>query len=149
MLTPDEWTIEATKRRDAQRPKQTKRRTGKTPEAKVKKEVETYLAKIGALSLRTGAGLMTIGDRKFSMGRSGCSDLTVLLPGGFWLSVETKSATGTASGLQERFLARVASLGGLAIVARGKADVRAALVQRFGEGKVLEWEQDDGRTRQR
>jgi hypothetical protein len=121
-----------------QRPTTPKR--GKTPEAKVKAEVEKYLKQIGALSLRTGAGLMTVGDRKFSMGRSGCSDLTVLLPGGYWLSVETKSAKGTASDLQRRYGETVAALGGLFVVARGRDDVRAALVGRFGEDTVRGWE---------
>src|SRR5678815_5698582 len=103
-MTREQWGIEAQARRDAQRPKATTKRKGKTPEGKVKAEVETYLDSIGALSLSTGAGLMTIGDRKFSVGRSGCIDLTVLLPGGVWLSVETKAASVVASDLQRRFL---------------------------------------------
>lgn len=31
-MTPDEWAIEAAKRRDAQRPKTATKRSGKTPE---------------------------------------------------------------------------------------------------------------------
>lgn len=138
--TADQLAEEARKTHAAMYPKKTKKRTGKTPEAKVKAEVERYLAKIGALSLRTGAGLMVVGDRKFSMGRSGCSDLTVLLPGGLWMSIETKSASGTPSDLQRRYGEKVAALGGVFVVARSPADVRAALVARFGEEMVISWE---------
>lgn len=94
-MTPDDWAIEAAKRRDAQRPKTTTKRKGKTPEAKVKAEVERYLAKIGALSLRTGAGLMVVGDRKFSMGRAGCSDLTCCIAGAF-VAIECKAPAASS-----------------------------------------------------
>lgn len=139
-LTAEQLAEEARKTHAAMYPKKPTKRKGKTPEAKVKADVEKYLATIGALSLRTGAGLMVVGDRKFSMGRSGCSDLTVLLPGGLWLSVETKSASGTPSDLQRRYGEKVAALGGLFVVARSRDDVRAALVARFGEELVRGWE---------
>lgn len=139
-MTPDELADEARRNHAAMYPKRPAKRSGKTPEAKVKAEVERYLKQIGALSLRTGAGLVVVGDRKFSTGRAGGSDLTALLPGGFWLSVETKSATGRLSDLQRRYGETVTALGGLFVVARGKADVRAALVARFGEAVVRAWE---------
>lgn len=139
-MTPDELAAEARRNHAAMYPKRATKRTGKTPEAKVKAEVERYLTKIGALSLRTGAGLITVGDRTFSTGRSGCSDLTVLLPGGFWLSVETKSQRGAPSDLQRRYGEKVAALSGLFVVARNKDDVRQVLVARFGEDMVRRWE---------
>lgn len=131
---------EARRNHAAMYPKKAKKRAGATPEGKVKAEVERYLKTIGALSLRTGAGLVVVGDRKFSTGRAGGSDLTVLLQGGFWLSVETKSASGTLSDLQRRYGEKVTALGGLFVVARSSADVRAALVARFGETTVKGWE---------
>lgn len=139
-MTPDEWTTEAQKRRDAQRPKTPKRRTGKTPEAKVAAECRAYLKRIGALVLRTGAGLVEVEGRKIAIGRAGSSDDTALLPGGYWLSLEYKSERGVLSDLQRRYGETVTALGGLFVVARGKADVRAALVQRFGEAMVISWE---------
>jgi hypothetical protein len=137
-LTPEQ--IEARARHAAMYPKAKPKRTGKTPEAKVKAEVERGLAKIGALVLRTGAGLMVVGDRKFSIGRTGGSDLTALLPGGWWLSVETKAGHGKLTDLQRRYQASVEARGGVFVEARGWADVRAALVARFGETTVNEWE---------
>lgn len=135
-----DWEHEMRARREAQRPKQPTKRKGATPEAKVKAEVERYLKQIGALSLRTGAGLVVVGDRKFSTGRSGGSDLTVLLPGGFFAAIETKAPSGRLTDLQRRYGEKVTALGGLFVEARGKGDVRAALVGRFGEAVVKAWE---------
>lgn len=117
-----------------------RRRTGATPEAKVAAACRAYLKRIGALALRTGAGVVQVNDRTFSIGEVGRSDDTVLLPGGWWASVEYKTDQGRQSPAQQRFQARVEALGGLYILARSVADVRAALVQRFGETLVAQWE---------
>ena len=48
--------------------------------------------------------------------------------------------SGVQTEAQRRFQARVEALGGLYILARSVADVRAALVGRFGEEVVRGWE---------
>lgn len=149
-MTPDEWAIEAAKRRDAQRPKQPRKRAGKTPEAKVSAEIDRYLKQIGAITIRTNAGAWQDETGHWIMGaKAGTSDKVLCLRGGHFAGLEVKSSSGRQTEAQQRFQARVEALGGLYILARGKADVRAALVQRFGEGVVASWEASDGRTRQR
>jgi hypothetical protein len=123
----------------------TKKRTGKTPEAKVSAAIDRYLTRIGALSLRTSAGLAEIEGRKIQIGRAGVSDRTVLLPGGYWASVEIKATTKPTEA-QQKYLLQVKLLGGLAIVAYSVADVRTALVERFGLATVEQWEAS-GKTR--
>lgn len=116
-----------------------KLRKGKTPEAKVSAAIDRYLAKIGALSLRTSAGLAEIEGRKIQMGQRGTSDRTVCLPGGYWASIEIKATTKPTEA-QQKYLNRVRTLGGLAIVAYSVADLRAGLVERFGLTTVEQWE---------
>lgn len=140
-MTPDEWTTEAQKRRDAQRPKTATKRSGKTPEAKVSAQIDKYLERLDFYVLRTSAGMTEIEGRKFSFGRAGTHDRTCCAPGGYYVSIEIKSRSGKAKANQLRQAEFIARRGGLVIMEpRSVADVRAALVQRFGEGKVLEWE---------
>lgn len=117
-----------------------KKRQGKTPEAKVSAAIDRYLAKIGALALRTSAGLVEVEGRKIQIGQAGVSDRTVLLPGGFWASVEIKATTKPTKA-QQQYLNRVRTLGGLAVVAYSVEDLRAALIERFGLATVEQWEQ--------
>jgi hypothetical protein len=63
----------------------------------------------------------------------------VCLPGGYFAAVEAK-ATTKQSEAQQKYQARVEALGGLYILAHSAADVRAALVARFGEDVVRGWE---------
>jgi hypothetical protein len=150
-MTPDDHADEARKRHAAMYPKKPQKRRGATPEAKVKAQVEKYLAKIGALTLRTGAGVLTVGERVITIGRAGGADLTVCLPttltGGraAFCVVETKAATGALTAAQRRYLDKVRALGGLAIVARSAEDVRAALVAAFGEAAVARCEGREGK----
>ncbi len=120
------------------RPPTPKRRTP-TPEAKVTAEIKRYLAKIGAHVLRTGAGMAEIDGRKISIGQVGCSDLTCCIAGVF-CAIEIKAGKNKPSEAQQKYLARVAAAGGIACVVWGAADVRAALVARFGEMTVKGWE---------
>ena len=140
-LSAEEWAVEAQKRRDAQRPKETTKRKGKTPEAKVKAEIDAYLKKIGAINIRTNAGSWQDEAGHWIMGaKAGTADNIACIAGAF-VAIEAKSAKGTPSDAQQRFQARVEALGGLYILARSRDDVRAALVARFGEEMVRGWEQ--------
>lgn len=119
----------------------TKKKT-KTPEAKVSTAVDAYLKKLGVINIRTNAGSWADDDGRMIMGaKAGTADKHVCLPSGVFCAVETKSATGRQSEAQARYQARVESLGGLYILARSAADVRAALVARFGDAVVKGWEQ--------
>lgn len=111
-----------------------------TPEAKVSAKVDAYLKKIRAINIRTNAGAWQDEHGHYIQGaKAGTSDKTCCVAGVF-VAIETKSATGTQSEPQERYQARVEAQGGLYILARSAADVRAALVARFGEATVKGWE---------
>lgn len=117
-----------------------KKRSGTTPEALVSVAVDRYLKKIGAINIRTNAGAWQDEAGHYIQGaKAGTSDKTCCIAGAF-VAIETKSATGTLSEPQQRYQARVERLGGLYIVARSAGDVRAALVGRFGESVVRQWE---------
>lgn len=121
-----------------------KKRTGKTPEAKVSAAIDRYLTRIGALALRTSAGLAEIEGRKIQIGQKGTSDRTVCLPSvngapAAFCAIEIKATTGLTPA-QQQYLNRVRTLGGLAIVAYSVADLRSALVERFGLATVEGWE---------
>lgn len=98
----------------------------KTPEAKVSAAIDRYLKSIGALNLRTSAGLAQFGERKVLMGAAGTSDRTCCIKGRF-VAIEIKSAVGKTTERQEHYLDRVRAAGGVAIVARSVEDVKAAL----------------------
>lgn len=117
-----------------------KKRAGKTPEAIVSSKIDAYLKQIGAVTLRTSAGLIQIDERKFSMGAVGTSDRTCCLPGGMFCAIEIKAEHGNLTPSQGKYLDRVRAIGGLAFVARSAADVRSELVAVFGENQVRAWE---------
>lgn len=117
----------------------TKKRT-KTPEAKVSTAIDKYLTKIRAINIRTNAGFWQDDAGRTIMGaKAGTADKHVCVPGGYFVAIEAK-ATTKQSEAQARYQARVEALGGLYILARSAADVRAALVARFGEEVVAQWE---------
>lgn len=136
-----DWAAEMRARREAMRPKPPTKRKGKTPEAKVKNQVDAYLKKLGVINIRTNAGSwQDAGGRWIYGAKAGTSDRVVCLPNGIFCAIEDKSTTGTQREAQARFQARVEALGGLYILARSAGDVRAALVARFGEEQVAQWE---------
>lgn len=125
-----------------------KKRTGKTPEAKVSAAIDKYLKKIGLLSLRTHAGqLRDEQGHIIYLGKRGQSDRTCCAPGGVFIAIELKATTGLTEA-QSKYLDRVRQLGGLAIVAYSVADLRTALVERFGPATVEQWE-NSGKARRR
>jgi len=114
----------------------------KTPEAKVSTQVDHYLKKIKVINIRTNAGSWADDEGRVIMGaKAGTADKHLCLPNGIFCAIETKSATGKQSEAQAKYQARVERLGGLYVLARSSADVRAALVTRFGEAVVKGWEQ--------
>lgn len=119
------------------------KRKGKTPEAKVAEKIDEYLEKIGFYVLRTGAGVTKFDDRYVTIGRAGTHDRTCCAPGGYFVSIEIKSKRGKARANQLRQAAFIERRGGLVIMEpRSVADVRAALVARFGEDVVRGWERN-------
>lgn len=149
-LTPDEIRQHAQMHAALYKKTPAKRR-GQTPEARATAQVNKYLDSLGCLNIRTGAGSVEIDGRRISIGLAGTSDRTVCLPaaepGGIaaFCAVEIK-ATTELTDRQRRYLDKVRALGGVAIVARSVADVRSALVERFGESTVAAWEAS-GKTR--
>lgn len=151
MTTPEEIKAAAIASHKAMYHKpEPKRRQGKTPEAKVSAAIDRYLKKIGALSLRTSAGLAEIDGRKIQIGQPGVSDRTVCLPavdGGrsAFCALEIKATTKLTLA-QVKYLERVRSLGGITIVAYSVEDVRQALIKHFGEETVKAWERSSYAT---
>ena len=79
---------------------QPKKRSGKTPEAKVSEACDALLEKLGFYVIRTSAGLTDFDGRKMQIGRKGQHDRTCCAPDGRFVSIELKSATGTPSDAQ-------------------------------------------------
>lgn len=122
--------------------KPSRARKGPTPEAKIAQKIDAYLKKLTPRPVvtRANAGSWSDDSGRVIMGaKAGTSDKICLFPGGVWVGIETK-ATTDQSEPQQRFQARVEALGGLYVLARSVADVRAALVARFGETEVRRWE---------
>lgn len=118
------------------------KRKGKTPEAKVSAEVDRYLASLTPRPIvtRANAGSWQDETGHYIQGaKAGTADKVCCIAG-VYVAIETKSPTGKQTDAQVRFQARVEALGGLYILARGRGDVRAALVVRFGEVVVKGWE---------
>lgn len=140
-MTPDERAEEARRNHAAMYKKPPERRRGPTPEAKVKNAVDAYLKTLGVINIRTNAGSWQDGTGRWIYGaKAGTSDRVVCLPNGVFCAIEDKSERGRQTEAQQRFQARVESCGALYILARSRADVRAALVARFGESVVKGWE---------
>lgn len=117
------------------------KRTTRTPEAKVKAQVDAYLKKIGAINIRTNAGSWSDDNGNTIMGaKAGTSDHTCCLPGGAFCAIEDKAEKGRQSDPQKKYQARVEAMGGIYILARSASDVRAALIALYGETVVKGWE---------
>lgn len=118
------------------------KRRGPTPEAKVSAAIDKYLKSLTPRPIvtRANAGSWKDDSGHHILGaKAGTSDKVCLFEGGYWVGIESKATTAQRDA-QQRFQQRVEALGGLYILARSVADVRAALVQRFGEAVVKGWE---------
>jgi hypothetical protein len=99
-----------------------------TPENRVKAEVIKYLKLRQIKAWSNPSGTVQIRSGKFmSFGLKGSSDILGLLPGGRFLAIECKSERGRLSPEQRDFLADIAALGGLAIIAGSYKDIDQAL----------------------
>lgn len=99
-----------------------------TPEGRVIADVLAYLKVLGVFAWRNNTGASQVKRPNGSLGfvrygHVGSSDIIGLLPDGTFLAVECKAKHGCLSEHQARFLADVASRGGVAIVARCIEDV--------------------------
>lgn len=77
---------------------------------------------------RVNVGAVKVRDRLVRFGVPGCADICgVLGPGGRFVAIECKSATGRQRPEQQSFERVIRSLGGVYILARSLADVDRAL----------------------
>ena len=85
---------------------------------------------------RANTGVARIGDRVVRFGVPGQPDLMGILPGGIWLGVEVKSATGRQSPEQIAFQAMIEKFGGVYVLARSAADVWDAIGKHLNTGST-------------
>ena len=115
------------------------KRKGATPEAKVLKACIAYLESLDCYTLRTSSGFTNFGDRSVTMGRAGLPDILCCKAGRF-IAVECKADRGTVSEAQARQHGFIRARGGIVIIPHSVAELRAALVEVFGEQTVKDWE---------
>lgn len=115
-------------------------RTGRPPgpgEAAIQREVLRYLHARGILAWKAGSGAIRLQHkdkvRYAVFGTVGASDIIGLLPGGRFLAVEVKKATGRLSIGQRIFLEDVAKRGGVAMVVHSVAECHALITPLLGE----------------
>lgn len=125
-----------------------KKRSGKTPEAKVLKACIAYLESLDCYVLRTSAGVASIDGRTMAIGRAGLPDILVCKNGRF-IAIECKAEKGTVSDAQQRQHEFIRRRGGIVIIPHSVAELRAGLVAAFGEQTVVDWETLGKAKRQR
>ena len=77
---------------------------------------------------RQNTGAAKLNGRMVTFGTPGCADILGLIaPGGRFLAIECKTATGRQSEAQKSFERMINSFGGLYILARSLSDVDQAL----------------------
>jgi|SRR5215216_2470159 len=118
-----------------------KKRSGKTPEAKVIAACIKYLETLDFYVLRTGAGMATMNNRKVQIGRTGGHDLTCCAPNGRFVSIEVKSEHGEPTPAQLRQCSFIERRNGIVIIPHSQTELRAALVNHFGLSTIEQWEQ--------
>lgn len=117
-----------------------KKRSGQTPEAKVAKACVAWLELCDFYILRTGSGVVTIEGRRMAVGRAGGHDYTCCAPNGAFVSVETKSATGTPSAGQLRQREFILRRNGVVSIPHSLAELQADMRAAFGDAVVAQWE---------
>lgn len=115
-------------------------RSGATPEAKIAKQIDDYLKLLDFYVLRTSAGMAEIDGRTIALGRKGTHDRTCCAPNGRYVSIEIKSAKGSATPAQLRQREFIQRRQGVVIIPHSVEELRAGLVQAFGEQTVSDWE---------
>lgn len=99
-----------------------------TSESVVLKQCLDYLKLKGIYCWRNNTGACKSGNRYIRYGFIGSSDILGILPDGRFLAVECKRTKGgRVSEAQHEFLSKIASNGGVAIVAKSVDDLITAL----------------------
>jgi hypothetical protein len=113
------------------------RRQG-NPETLVMKAILTALRRLGIVAWRQNpiAAPLRRGDqivyRSNASGATGISDLGGICPGGRFIAIEVKGATGRIRPRQALYLDEVSRMGGIALVARSVDDVLRLLATAGG-----------------
>jgi hypothetical protein len=112
------------------------------PESAVLAACIQYLAKAGIIAWRNSTGCARYkgpgGPRFVRYGLPGSGDILGILPGGRFLSIQTKSTTGRLSPEQCVWLETVRGAGAVAIVARSVDDLIEGLeAAGFGMGELF------------
>ena len=104
-----------------------------TPEGAVRNQVCLYLRTKGVFFfLHDSVGIFDPKTKRFRRNTSpyrikGVADILGILPGGRFLAIELKSATGTLTKEQKSFLEAINANGGVAFMARSIEDVKVGL----------------------
>lgn len=112
-----------------------------TPEGRVRNLVCGYLKARGVFFfIHDSVGIFDPKTKRFRRNTSpyrikGVSDILGILPGGRFLAIELKSATGTLTKEQKSFLEAIRASGGVSFMARGIEDVKKGLDEALGTGR--------------
>jgi len=98
----------------------------KHPERNIRDKIQQYLKSIGAMTINTPAGLVTVEGRTFRVGEEGRADLHCCLRGK-WISIETKAPGKKPTTAQLHYRDRVVAAGGIWIKGDSVDAVRAVL----------------------
>lgn len=123
-----------------------KKRSGKTPEAKVAEKVGEFLSLLGFIWFRTNAGKWQVGNYWIQGVPEGYADIHACAHGLF-LAIETKAPKKGLRPAQKAYRDRVEANGGTYIAPHSVEELRAGLCAAYGPQRVGEWE-TEGRTRQ-
>jgi hypothetical protein len=96
-------------------------------ESTVLRECLHYLHNQGIFAWRNNTGTVWMGGQPVSFGYPGSSDIVGILPGGKFLAVECKSATGKQSDKQKAFQEKVTAAGGLYLLVRSVEDLERGI----------------------
>jgi hypothetical protein len=106
-------------------------REAEEPVTRHKKSSEAAIQREIVLWLRARGCVVAITDASVGLGCAGIPtgwpDITGLLPGGRFLSIEVKSARGRQTPEQKDYQARIGAAGGIYILARSLAAVQESL----------------------
>jgi len=111
------------------KPPPMRRKKRKKPEDAVQKEILGWLTAIGAVYVVTDAGMLHKAGLNAACDiPAGWPDITVCLPGGRFLGLECKSATGRQSEYQKFVQRRIEDAGGLYILAHSLAEAQEKIL---------------------
>jgi len=96
-------------------------------ETKIVGEILSILRAHHILAFRHNTGVARIGGRWVRFGSVGSPDIIGVLPGGRFLGVEVKTATGKESDRQREFRERIESSGGVALVVHNTGEMLAKI----------------------